>query len=103
MSEPSQRDLEKLGEKIAEAKQEAQGPSIGEKPTSATRVGFELLGGVAVGAGLGIWLDKLFGTSPFLLIFCFIFGALGGGYNIYRLAVGKTLASKGSLRHKSRD
>jgi len=59
-----------------------------------TRIGTELVSGVLVGAGLGYLLDRLFGTSPVLLIMFLIFGGAAGFLNVYRF-VKKEEARKG--------
>ncbi len=53
----------------------------------------ELLAGVIVGLLLGVYLDKLFGTIPVLLIICTILGGYGGLYNLYKIVTTK-LAEK---------
>jgi ATP synthase protein I len=45
-----------------------------------------LIGGLAGGALIGWVLDRLFGTSPLLLISLLILGTVGGFWNIFRLA-----------------
>ena len=50
----------------------------------AMRVGVELVAGVAVGAGMGVLLDRWLGTGPWLLIVFFFLGAGAGALNVYR-------------------
>ena len=45
-----------------------------------------LIGGLAGGALIGWVLDRLFGTSPLLLISLLILGTVGGFWNIIKLA-----------------
>ena len=45
-----------------------------------------LIGGVAGGALIGWVLDRLFGTSPLLLISLLILGTVGGFWNIIRVS-----------------
>jgi ATP synthase protein I len=45
-----------------------------------------LIGGFAGGALIGWVLDRLFGTSPLLLIVLMLLGAVGGFWNIIKLA-----------------
>lgn len=45
-----------------------------------------LIGGLAGGALIGWVLDRLFGTSPLLLISLMLLGAVGGFWNIIKLA-----------------
>lgn len=58
-----------------------------EKSTSSSRylnIGAELVGGVVMGVGLGLFVDWLFGTSPWGLITLFILGSTAGMLNVYR-------------------
>lgn len=50
----------------------------------AMRVGIELVAGVAVGAGVGVLLDRWLGTGPWLMIAFFFLGAGAGALNVYR-------------------
>ena len=45
-----------------------------------------LFGGLAVGALIGWVLDRLFGTSPLLLILLLIVGTVGGFTNIIKIS-----------------
>ena len=45
-----------------------------------------LIGGLAGGALIGWVLDRLFGTSPLLLILLLVLGTVGGFWNIIKLA-----------------
>jgi ATP synthase protein I len=44
----------------------------------------------------GIWLDRRFGTSPWLLLTCVFLGAGGGIYSMYR----RVTASQRDAKHK---
>lgn len=48
-------------------------------------IGIELVLLVIIGLLGGNWLDKRFGTSPFILITGAIIGAIIGFYNFYKL------------------
>ena len=50
----------------------------------ALRMGSELVAGVVVGAGLGWGLDRWLGTSPWLMVLCFLLGSAAGMLNVYR-------------------
>ncbi len=60
---------------------------------SASSVGLEL--GIAVIVGLlgGMWLDKHFGTTPWLMIVFLVFGLVAGFRNVLR-AVERTTRAK---------
>ena len=48
------------------------------------RVGVELFAGMLFGGGLGWFLDKQFGTKPWLLVGLFLLGSAAGLLNAYR-------------------
>ena len=48
------------------------------------RLATELLGGVVVGAGIGLVFDKLLSTSPWFLIVFLMLGSAAGIVNVYR-------------------
>ena len=49
------------------------------------RIGVEIVAAIIVGTSIGIIVDKYMNTKPFGLIIFFIFGALAGFLNIYRV------------------
>jgi ATP synthase protein I len=51
----------------------------------AYRISSELIGASVVGVLLGLLLDKIFDTKPFMLITLIILGFMAGLLNIYRL------------------
>jgi len=60
-------------------------PPQGSAMGLAFRVGAELVAGLAVGGGIGWWLDRWLGTKPFLLLLFFVLGGAAGMLNVYRL------------------
>lgn len=76
------RDLEA---RIAAAKGEEQvGPTQEDHYTQAQaawRMVIELVAGLGIGFGIGFGLDRLLGTTPFLMIL-FIFLGLAAGINV---------------------
>ena len=40
---------------------------------------------IFVGTGLGVWLDGLFHTKPWLTMFLMLMGVVAGFYNVYRI------------------
>ena len=52
----------------------------------ALRVGVELVAGLVIGGGIGWFLDRWFGTSPFLLLLFFFLGAAAGIVSVFRTA-----------------
>lgn len=81
--------LDALKKRIEQAKHEAQPVPVKEdKPFNKMgkffNVGVELVSGVFVGVGCGLFIDWLFGTSPWGLISLFILGSVAGMLNVYR-------------------
>lgn len=52
----------------------------------ATRLTAELVSGLVVGSLIGWLLDKVFDTSPIMLVVFFVFGAAAGVVNVFRAA-----------------
>ncbi len=52
-------------------------------------VGFQLAATVIGGLLFGSWLDKKFGTDPWLTLVGILLGAIGGFYNLIRLLTWK--------------
>ncbi len=63
---------------------ESLGRSRGVGLGRAFRVGSELLAGLFVGALLGLGLDTLFGTKPWLLLVGILFGFAAGVMSVSR-------------------
>ena len=80
--------LEKLKERIDSAKR-TNSPAPKQKKQSGAGFGFkistEIIAALAVGVGIGLIVDKYLGTKPFGLIIFFIFGAIAGFLNVYRV------------------
>ena len=64
-------------------------PQPSKKKESGAGFGFkistEIIAALVVGVGIGLIVDKYLGTKPFGLIIFFIFGALAGFLNVYRV------------------
>ena len=52
----------------------------------AFRLVTELVAGLAVGAFLGYWIDRILGTTPVFLLIFFVLGAAAGILNVIRAA-----------------
>ena len=81
--------LDNLKEKLQKAKETVSQKTSHKKPapSSATKffnVGAELVAGVFVGAGMGLFIDWVFNISPWGLICFFILGSAAGMLNVYR-------------------
>src|SRR3546814_329094 len=57
-----------------------------EGMSAGLRITVELAAAVAVGAAIGIMLDRWLGTAPWLLIVFFLIGSAAGFLNVYRVA-----------------
>ena len=64
-------------------------PPPKKKKESGAGFGFkistEIIAALVVGVGIGLIVDKYLGTKPFGLIIFFIFGAIAGFLNVYRV------------------
>ena len=80
--------LKQLKERIDTA-EVSNSPSAKQKKESGAGFGFkistEIIAALVVGVGIGLIVDKYLGTKPFGLIIFFIFGALAGFLNVYRV------------------
>jgi len=50
----------------------------------ASMMGIHLVSGVIVGMVMGFYLDKYFGTKPWLMLLFLIFGIIAGYRNMFR-------------------
>ena len=80
--------LKELKDRIETAKS-SNTPNTKKNKESGAGFGFkistEIIGALVVGVGIGLIVDKYLGTKPFGLIIFFIFGALAGFLNVYRV------------------
>jgi len=86
----SQPDLDSLEARVNAAKKRHKGPDREDTDGSllgmAWRLSTELVVAVLVGTALGHGLDKLFGTSPWILLVGLGFGFAAGIKNTLRVA-----------------
>ena len=80
--------LRELKDRIETAKS-SNSPNTKKNKESGAGFGFkistEIIAALVVGVGIGLIVDKYLGTNPFGLIIFFIFGALAGFLNVYRV------------------
>ena len=80
--------LRELKDRIETAKS-SNTPNTKKNKESGAGFGFkistEIIASLVVGVGIGLIVDKYLGTKPFGLIIFFIFGALAGFLNVYRV------------------
>ena len=86
-------DKDRISEKIGEFQKKYNQKSINENDNAkssafglAMRITTDLMSGVIIGGIMGWSFDKLFGTSPWLLIVFFILGVAAGISNVIRTA-----------------
>jgi len=63
-------------------------PSAWKDFGDASALGIELVVSVLIAGGAGWWLDKRFGTSPWLTVIGVVIGAAAGLRSAYRVMVG---------------
>ena len=84
----NEEKLKELKDRIQTAKT-TNTPQEKIKKESGAGFGFkistEIIAALVVGVGIGLIVDKYLGTKPFGLIIFFIFGALAGFLNVYRV------------------
>ena len=54
---------------------------------AASSIGIQFVLTVVLGAFLGMWLDKKFGTTPWLTLILILLGLFAGMWNAYQVAV----------------
>ena len=83
-----QNKLDELKERIDNAETSIT-PSPKNKRENGAGFGFkistEIIAALVVGVVVGLIVDKYLGTKPFGLIIFFIFGAIAGFLNVYRV------------------
>ena len=80
--------LQELKERIQSAKATNKIQQKRKKESGAGfgfKISTEIIAALVVGVGIGLIVDKYLGTKPFGLIIFFIFGALAGFLNVYRV------------------
>ena len=80
--------LKELKDRIETAKTSNSPTSVKKKESGAGfgfKISTEIIAALVVGVGIGLIVDKYLGTKPFGLIIFFIFGALAGFLNVYRV------------------
>ena len=81
--------LKQLKERIDTAETTNSPPPPKQKKQSGAGFGFkistEIIAALVIGVGIGLIVDKYLGTKPFGLIIFFIFGAIAGFLNVYRV------------------
>ncbi len=83
------KDLEELSSKIDEFENNQKNNNKLTTKKNGAGFGFkistEIIAALVVGVGIGLIVDNYFNTKPIGLIIFFIFGALAGFLNVYRV------------------
>ena len=82
------KDLEELNKKIKNIDDQENNSNRKKKESGAGfcfKISTEIIAALVVGVGIGLIVDNYFNTKPFGLIIFFIFGALAGFLNVYRV------------------
>ena len=82
------KNLEDLNKKINNLDNRNQTKKITRKESGASfgfKISTEIIAALVVGVGIGLIVDNYFNTKPVGLIIFFIFGALAGFLNVYRV------------------
>lgn len=87
--DPERAPLKQLEERLRKARRpgrlrEEEAPP--SKLGMAFRLSTEFVAAVVVGGGIGWALDRVFGTSPILMLVTFFFGVAAGFRNVVRAA-----------------
>ena len=82
------KNLEKLSKKLEDLDVQNENTSKIKKESGASfgfKISTDIIAALVVGVGIGLIVDNYFNTKPFGLIIFFIFGALAGFLNVYRV------------------
>ncbi len=72
-------DIAETSISVSKKKKKESGAGFGFK------ISTEIIAALVLGVGIGLIVDKYLGTKPFGLIIFFIFGAIAGFLNVYRV------------------
>ncbi len=76
--------------KDAVSKEPSNRDDLGRTLAIVSQLGFVVLACILGGFGLGLYLDRLLGTFPVLLIVCLVAGIAGGFWRAYVLIMKAT-------------
>ena len=82
------KNLEELNKKLNNLSNNQKSRSKINKQNGAGfgfKISTEIIAALVVGVGIGLIVDNYFNTKPIGLIIFFIFGALAGFLNVYRV------------------
>ena len=82
------KNLEELSKKIDDidnSKEKKRSKNKGGGAGFGFKISTEIIAALAVGVGIGLIVDNYFNSKPIGLIIFFIFGALAGFLNVYRV------------------
>ncbi len=82
------KNLEELNKKIDNIETQKNDFKVKKKDNGAGfgfKISTEIIAALVVGVGIGLIVDNFFNTKPIGLIIFFIFGAIAGFLNVYRV------------------
>ena len=79
------QDLNKKIEKLNNANKNIKNPKKDGGAGFGFKISTEIIAALVVGVGIGLIVDNYLNTKPVGLIIFFIFGALAGFLNVYRV------------------
>ena len=82
------KNLDELSKKIDSVNKKSKDYKVNKKESGASfgfKISTEIIAALVVGVGIGLIVDNYFNSKPIGLIIFFIFGALAGFLNVYRV------------------
>ena len=82
------KNLDELNKKIDNLRNKTKEVKTKRKEGGASfgfKISTEIIAALVVGVGIGLIVDNYFNTKPIGLIIFFIFGAIAGFLNVYRV------------------
>lgn len=69
------------------ARARGEGPAVGSGGQRLMGLGIQFVVAILLFLYVGMWLDRKFGTTPWLMLAGMVVGGVGGFYSLYRAMV----------------